>query len=153
MPCVDDVYSPPFLIVKRGTTTIRIPQINHNDSSPPLSSSSPSSSLIIVIIIIASSVIITASLYLLLRFITRHYNKRSSAAVDGVVSSRTTNTIQIVIVVTALCVYRSLRGTISYGYFLYVVMLSILIALMRGFRPIKRVCCAGPLCIQLRKLH
>ncbi|THG21724.1 hypothetical protein TEA_024106 [Camellia sinensis var. sinensis] len=85
---VDDVYSPPFLIVGGGTTTVTIRQINHNDSSLSLSSSSSSSSLIIVIIIIASSIIVTASLYLLLRFITRHSNNRSFAAVDDVVSSR-----------------------------------------------------------------
>ncbi|XP_028083625.1 E3 ubiquitin-protein ligase ATL4-like [Camellia sinensis] len=86
--CVDDVYSPPFLIVGGGTTTFTIPQINHNDSSPPSSSSSPTSSLIIVIIIIASSVIVTASLYLLFRFITQRCNNRSFAAVHDVVSSR-----------------------------------------------------------------
>ncbi|KAI8032329.1 E3 ubiquitin-protein ligase ATL4 [Camellia lanceoleosa] len=86
--CVDDICSPPFLIIGGGTTTFTIPQINHNDSSPPLSSSSPSSSLIIVIIIIASSIIVTASLYLLFYFITRHCNNHSFAAVDDVVSSR-----------------------------------------------------------------
>ncbi|KAI7980703.1 E3 ubiquitin-protein ligase ATL4 [Camellia lanceoleosa] len=56
---VDDVYSLPFLIVEGGTITVKIPQINHNDSFSPSSSPSPSSSLIIVIIIIASSIIVT----------------------------------------------------------------------------------------------
>ncbi|THG07885.1 E3 ubiquitin-protein ligase ATL4-like [Camellia sinensis] len=83
---VDDVYSPPFFIVRGGTNTVTIPQITHNDSSPPSSSSLATSSLIIIII--ASSIIVTASLYLLLRFITRHCNNRSFAAVDDVVSSR-----------------------------------------------------------------
>ncbi|GMP40600.1 hypothetical protein CsSME_00010978 [Camellia sinensis var. sinensis] len=88
MPRVDNVYSPPFLIVEGGTTIVTIPQINHNDSSSPLSSSSPFSSLIIVIIIIAFFIIVTTSLYLLLHFITHHCNNRSFAAVDDVVSSR-----------------------------------------------------------------
>ncbi|THG18678.1 hypothetical protein TEA_027022 [Camellia sinensis var. sinensis] len=71
-----------------GTTTVTIPQINHNDYSLPSSSSSPSSSLIRVIVIIASPIIVTGFLYLLIRFITRHFNSRSFAAVDDVVSSR-----------------------------------------------------------------
>ncbi|KAI7994585.1 E3 ubiquitin-protein ligase ATL4 [Camellia lanceoleosa] len=39
---VDDVYSLPFLIVEGGTITVKIPQINHNDSFSPSSSPSPS---------------------------------------------------------------------------------------------------------------